>query len=134
MDIDTILSTNQVSLIYHRDSNIVHHEFRQLVWGEQFRKVLMTGLEVMRMSGSCKWLSDDRGNSGLSEADVTWADTVWFPAVQALGWKHWAVVMPPTVIGQINIQKWAAKFRDLGINAMAFSDPESAMTWLEAQE
>ncbi len=131
---DTIIQTNQVSLVFHRDHKIVHHEFRQPVFGEQFRKVLLSGLEVMRMTGATKWLSDDRGNSGLSERDVEWADNVWFPAVKAAGWKHWAVVMPASQIGQTNVQGWAAKFREQGVNAMAFADPDSAMAWLEAQE
>jgi hypothetical protein len=131
---ETILSTFQVSLVFHRESRIVHHEFRQPVFGRQFRKVLLSGLEVMRMTGATKWLSDDRGNSALSEREVDWADNVWFPAMKAAGWKHWAVVMPASQIGQINVQTWAAKFRELGVNAMAFDDPESAMTWLEAQE
>ncbi len=133
MTYETVISNGQVSLVYHPDTKIVHHEFRQFVFGEQFRTVLMTGLDLMREHGACKWLSDDRGNASLAKEDMDWADSVWLPAVCDAGWRYWAAVMPESVIGQMNIRKWADKFRSVGVTAMAFSDPDAAMAWLEDQ-
>jgi hypothetical protein len=130
---ETILSSEHVSLLYHPDTKIVHHEFKQFVFGEQFRAVLMAGLEIMRANGASKWLSDDRGNSSLSQEDQDWADRVWLPAVMAAGWKYWAVVMPANVVGQMNIRKWAEKFRGRGVTAMVFTDPDAALKWLDEQ-
>jgi hypothetical protein len=134
MTTEAIISTPQVSLFYHRDTGIVHHEFRQFVFGEQFRSILMGGLDLMRQHGCCKWLSDDRGNMSLAREDILWSDRVWLPAVLDAGWKYWAVVVPDSIIGQMNIEKWADKFRAHGVTAMAFSDPDAAMRWLEEQE
>jgi hypothetical protein len=133
MSIETIISNPQVSLLYHPESRIVHHEFRQFVFGNQFRTILMTGVDTMRARGACKLLSDDRGNSSLSQDDQVWANDVWIPAAKAAGFKYWALVMPANVIGHMNVEKWAAMSRADGVAAMAFSEPEAAMAWLEAQ-
>jgi hypothetical protein len=133
MSIETIISNPQASLLYHPESGIVHLEFRQFVFGSQFQTVLMTGIDVMRERGACKWLSDDRGNTSLSKDDQDWSQDVWAPAAKAAGFKYWAVVMPANIIGHMNSEKWAAMSRSDGFTAKLFSDPEVAMAWLEAQ-
>jgi len=134
MSIETIISNPQSSLLYHPETGVVHHQFSQFVFGNQFRTTLMAGVDLMRERGACKWLSDDRGNSSLSKDDQEWAQGGWAPAAKAAGWKYWAVVMPANIIGHMNVEKWAAMSRADGVTAMLFSEPEAAMAWLEAQE
>jgi hypothetical protein len=133
MAVETILDNDTATLTYHPDSKVVHHEFHKFVHGEQFRDVLTKGMAVMQKNHAAKWLSDDRGNSALGAEDAEWAQTVWFPGVKAAGWKHWAVVMPEKVVGQLNMKQWVNTYKALGINSQVFSDPVAAMTWLVAQ-
>ncbi len=128
-----VIDNDSVTLYYHPDSKIVHHEFHQPARGEAFRNTLSTGLDVLKKNHAAKWLSDDRMNGALTPEDTTWAQTVWFPAVKAAGWKHWAVVMPEKALGKLNMKDWIALYSGLGVNARAFSDPNEAMTWLVAQ-
>jgi hypothetical protein len=133
MAVQTIIDSDSVTLLYHPESGIVHHEFHKFVYGEPLRQLLMSGCEVLTKNHATKWLSDDRGNSALGKEDSDWAQAVWFPAVKAAGWKHWAVVMPEKVVGQLNMKQWVELYRSLGINSQVFSDPDAAMKWLIAQ-
>ncbi len=129
-----VIDNDIVTLKYHADTRIVHHEFHKFVHGEPFRSALSEGVELMKRNGGCKWLSDDRGNGALPSDDAQWAQTVWFPAVKAAGWKHWAVVMPTKVLGQLNMKQWVSQYAALGINSQVFDDPDKAYTWLAAQK
>ncbi len=128
-----VIDNDTITLIYHSDSGIVHHEFHKFVHGASFQEALMQGYDLMNKNHATKWLSDDRGNSALSPEDSQWAQTVWFPAVKAAGWKHWAVVLPEKVVGQLNMKQWVDMYKGLGINSQVFDDPAKAMAWLAAQ-
>ncbi len=132
--VKTIIHSEAVSLHYYPVQKIVHHELRQFVHGEKFREVLEKGLEIFIRHGARKWLSDDRGNGPLTRADSEWAVNIWAPQVIAAGWKYWAVVMPEKIMGQMNMKRWIQMYADKGVTAMAFTEPNEAMTWLENQE
>lgn len=133
-DVRTIIDTDAASLWYHPSTRIVHHELRTFVHGTLFRQILERGLEVFIQEGAHKWLSDDRGNGPLTKADTEWALENWAPRVMAAGWKYWAIVMPQKVLGEMNMRRWAETYAALGVTVRAFSQPDSAMAWLEAPE
>ena len=84
----------------------------------------------MERRGASKWLSDDRANNALPPADEEWAREVWFPRTRAAGWRHWAIVQPLKVLGQMNVRRFAEAYAAQGITARIFSDPNAAMAWL----
>ena len=133
MATQTVFTNEFATLKYHPDSKIVHHEWHQYVQGPAFRDTLTKGLDILKQNRATKWLSDDRGNSVLSQDDTQWAQTQWFPAVKAAGWQHWAVVMPEKALGKLNMKQWISLYASLGINSQVFSDPTEAMAWLEKQ-
>jgi hypothetical protein len=49
------------------------------------------------------------------------------------GWKHWAIVQPAKLLGQMNIKRISETFAAAGITAQFFSDPDEALKWLESQ-
>jgi hypothetical protein len=132
-DLEVLIDTPTHRLIYHRDTNIVHHELRRFVHGEPFRGLLERGVEVMEERHAIKWLSDDRGNAPVKPNDSEWCKTIWFPRALAAGWKHWAVVMPEGVLGQMNMRRWIETYAESGLNAHPFSDPDAALGWLSEQ-
>ncbi len=134
MQPEILIDNASVTLMYHPDTKIVHHEFHTFMHGAPFRDALTRGCEVMKSRGGDKWLSDDRMNSALGPDDTQWAQNEWFPAVKKAGWKHWAVVMPGKVVGQLNMKQWIAMYSKLGINAQMFDDPDKALAWLAAQK
>ncbi|MEQ8676011.1 MAG: hypothetical protein RLP44_18830 [Aggregatilineales bacterium] len=126
-----ILDNEHATLMYHPDTKIVHHVFHRTVQGVVFREVLNEGLEVFRKYGAHKWLSDDRMNAVLPEADTEWAKTIWFPQVLEAGWQHWAVVVPPRAMAMLNIKEFIDTYRPFGLRAMLFTDDKPALKWLE---
>jgi hypothetical protein len=128
-----IINNNKAALWYHPKTKIVHHQLRSYIYGQQFRDILERGLELFRLHQACKWLSDDRGNGALDPDDSDWATEVWSPQVIAAGWKFWAIVLPIKVIGQMNMRGWVSMYAEKGVKVEAFTDPDLALSWLEAQ-
>jgi hypothetical protein len=125
-----VLENELVHLWYHPQERIVHHQFRKFIWGEQFRQVLNEGLRVFERESATKWLSDDRENSALSKDDTEWSMGDWFPRVAKAGWKHWAIVLPQNVIGQMNMARIIAAYSARGVSARVFDEPGAALDWL----
>jgi len=115
---------------FHAATRIVHHEFKQFIHGERLRAALTAGAELLEQHRATKWLSDDRKNGALPGADGEWARTVWYPRVLRAGWKHWAVVLPENVVGQMNLRRFVEDYRKDGLDVAVFVDPDEAMRWL----
>lgn len=129
----TIIDNPVVTLWYHPDKKIVHHQIHKFVAGKDFREFLMAGYDVLRKNMARKWLSDDRGNMVLGKADMEWSQTEWAPQVARAGWKYWAIVKPEKVLATVAMESLATKYSALGVTAKFFNDPRDAMTWLDAQ-
>ena len=114
------------------DKRTVSHTFKKYIYGESFREALSAGAELMEKYRATKWLSDDRNNSALPKPDQEWAATVWAPRVRKAGWKHWAVVLPKMVIGQMNVQGFVERSKKEGVDTRMFDDPGEAKAWLES--
>jgi hypothetical protein len=129
----TVLETPSVTLWYHPDARIVHHEIRKFVTGKEFRDLLTAGSDQLKKNVARKWLSDDRGQWTLAKDDLTWSETTWAPQVARAGWKYWAIVRAEKVLAQVAMERLATKYSGLGVTARFFTDPREALTWLEQQ-
>jgi len=129
----TVFETEMMTVWYYPEDMIIHHKFHEYRVGEPFRSGMNRASEALRDRGANKWLSDDRKNSALTPEDTEWAMNVWFPQAITNGFKHWAVVLPEKVIGQMNIKRLVAGFAKNGVNAKYFTDPDVAMQWLRTQ-
>lgn len=127
-----ISDTQYATLWYYPEKKIVHHEFHKPISGEEFRQVLLKGLEIFKEHGAQKWLSDDRMNARLPEPDSDWGQREWFPKVFAAGWKFWAIVLPDKVLGRMNMQTFINNYSKQGLTIEVFGSPEDAMKWLES--
>lgn len=128
----TVLENEYASLWYHPEAKVVHHQFHKYIFGDAFRSVLSTGVEVMKKNGAHKWLSDDRNNSAVSKEDAEWGEAVWTPQVIGAGWKYWAVVLPEKVVGQMSLKRFMDDYSLRGVKVQVFSDPDKALKWLES--
>lgn len=130
----TILDNDHITIWYHPETKIVHHEFHKFVHGEQLREGLNTGLTLINRYASRKWLSDDRQYSTMIPEDVDWYLTNFFPRALKTKWKYWAIVMPGKVIDQLNIKRAISGYSKRGMIVKTFNNPEAAMIWLESQK
>lgn len=130
----TIIDNDRVTLWYHPETGVVHHQFKKPVRGRDFREVLNAGLEIMEEHGATRWLSDDRNNSALTPEDSTWAEDVWSEAAVKIGWRYWAIVLPEYVVGKMDMAQYIARGRGKGVNVRVFSDPAEALEWLSSPD
>jgi hypothetical protein len=125
-----IIKNEFATLVYHPESKIIHHTFHQPIGGDKFRDVLNTGTDALEKYGASKWLSDDRGNSALSQEDTDWSMNFWFPRAIKAGWKFWALVVPQDLLARMNLKEFVDSYYDKGLRIMVFNSPEEAMQWL----
>jgi hypothetical protein len=133
MDRELLLDNEFASLWFYPEPGIVHHEFHEPISGQDFKDVLLRGLKLFQAGRATKWLSDDRGNTMLPPEDSAWSSEWWLPIMVAAGWTHWAIVLPETRLGQVNMKRLIGDVLDKGVTAEAFSDPVVAMAWLRQQ-
>jgi hypothetical protein len=129
----TLYDSSYVTVWYHPQKKIVHHQIHKFVFGEEFQKFLLIGTEALKKNRAQKWLSDDRGNSVLRNEDLAWGVTTWFPQTVQAGWKYWAIVQPEKIMAQVTMEQVVQDYAKAGIVARFFTDPDEAMKWLESQ-
>lgn len=129
----TVHESEYATIWYHPESKIVHHKFHKFIYGEEFRKVLESGLQLFQEKGAAKWLSDDRLNSAIPREDGEWGIVNWSPRVMAAGWKYWAIVMPDKNIGKKNMELFMKTYIEQGLTIETFEDADEALKWLESK-
>jgi hypothetical protein len=127
----TVIDNKYARLVYHSDSQIVHHCFHHALDSDNLKLVLNTGIDLLKQYGATKWLSDNREIGPHSEEDGVWTNTDWLPRVIAAGWKYWALVVPDDVRARMNMSEFVNSFYEKGIRIMVFTNLDDAMSWLE---
>jgi hypothetical protein len=128
----TIFQNECSTMVYYPELKIVHNTFRGQPSGKHFREALDAGVETMKKYGSTKWLSDDRENkSAFSAEDQDWADNDWFPRMQEVGWKSWAMIVPNELKARLNVKEIIEKIFARGIKIMVFTNLDEALEWLK---
>ena len=127
-----VLENEFAHLWFHPDPRIVHHCFRKFIWGEAYQQLLNDGLDLLVREGATKWLSENHADTVHSRSDTEWAMTRFFPRAAKAGLRHWAIVPPENVIGQMNMERIAAAAVPLGVQPRVFVDAAAALAWLAA--
>jgi len=128
----SVIENDGISLWYHPDTKIVHHQIHKFISGKVMRDAFTKGAELLEQHRACKWLSDDRDTGATTPDDKEWTATVWVPKVLKAGWKYWALVMPDKVVASMNVKRLKDEFAKSGVTVQTFSDPESGLKWLES--
>lgn len=127
----TIIDNEYITLWYHPNEKIVHHQFhKKTIHGEFFYDALNKGAEILKENNACKWLSDDRTNIIFAEEDMVWGSTVWSPKALSYGWKYWAIVKPVDYVGRMLSEQITYQYKDTGLIIEYFDDVETAFEWL----
>jgi hypothetical protein len=126
-----VMDDENISMWFHPESKILHHQTHQFFSGKPFRDALNKGVETFEEYGARKWLSDDRETPALANEDLDWGDRDWFPRVARLGWKYWAIVMPENAVGQRTLTRLAENYSARGVTTRFFSSSDEARKWLE---
>jgi hypothetical protein len=129
-----VLETREISLWYHEDKKIVHHELHRYPGAAALESALEKGLLVLSERNAHKWLSDDRNSGALPKSHHEWAELDWGPRAAKAGWKYWALIPPRELLGQMSMSRIERIYAALGVQVQVFADPKEGLAWLEAQE
>jgi hypothetical protein len=129
----TILDDEYMSLWYHPETGIVHHRIHKYLVQGGFRKLLTASAEVLEANRATKYLSDDRTNVVVDPEDVKWADDNWYPRAIKAGLRHWALVLPSTMVGSLQARTILESRRKQGLDVEGFDSIETAMAWLQTK-
>lgn len=132
---EIILMDNEfVTLKYHQNTKIIHHQFHEFVSTDTFKNCLLRGVAAMKQYGSTKWLSDDRKNGAIPKEDVQWSLSEWQPMAMEAGWRYWAIVVPEKVVGQMTINRIIKDPQIAArLNVKLFDKGAAAYEWLAQQ-
>jgi hypothetical protein len=133
MPTSTILDDEYMSLWYHPETGIVHHRIHKYLVQGGFRKLLTASAEVLEANRATKYLSDDRTNVVVDPEDVKWADDNWYPRAIKAGLRHWALVLPSTMVGSLQARTILESRRKQGLDVEGFDSVETAMAWLQTK-
>jgi hypothetical protein len=129
----TMIDDEYVSLWYHPETGIVHHKIHKYLVPGVFEKLLTAGAELLESHGATKYLSDDRSNVVVAPDDIKWAEENWYPRVSKAGLRHWALVLPSTMVGTVQARAIVEERRKKGLDVEGFDTIEAAMTWLQSR-
>jgi hypothetical protein len=128
-----VLDTEKASVWIYEKEKIVHHKLKKFIFGDDFKQVLTTGADLFIEYGCKKWLSDDGDNSALRQEDLDWGIINWKQRMIPAGWKYWAIVMPVSTIGKMNMRPLIENYKKSGVTVEIFESPEEGFEWLVSQ-
>ncbi len=126
----TLLDNDYITLYYHEDKQLVHHVYKNGIYGEFLYEGLNVGTEKLIETGAYKWLSDNRAIDGVTDDESAWINEDWLPRTIAAGWKYWALVVPETAMAQMNMVQFIESFSQQGVTVRVFPDDAQAMEWI----
>jgi hypothetical protein len=131
----TIIDDEYMGLWYHPEGNIVHHKIKQYLPPGNFERLLTTGADELDKHGGKKWLSDDRNAVVVAPEDIKWSEVEWVRRMTEAGLKHWAVVLPASAVGSLQLKKSLGapekESRIPGLTIRTFESVEEALAWLQ---
>lgn len=130
MEKTIIVDNEYATLWYYPESQTVHHQFHKFIHGKVLRDLLARGLDTFQQHNANKWLSDDRKNSALPQADYEWANNHWVNPMIDSGWKYWAMVLPDNTVGKTVMKRVIEDYATRGLTVEIFETPEAAYDWL----
>jgi hypothetical protein len=127
-----IFKNEQMSVYYMQEEKIIYHVMHGQVEGQPFRDAILAATDALMKNKACKWLSDDRLNPALKQADQKWSLEVWQPKVLKAGWKFWAIILPEDAVGKLRMSIMGTEYAKLGVKVNAFSSLAEGIKWLNS--
>jgi len=100
--------------------------------GEEMRRALDKGLELLKARNARKWLGDSRDQRVVAEADQRWVHDDWFPRMAEAGLRSAALLVPASAVAGLSINRILRGFGDR-LETRYFDDLEQAREWLRSR-
>ncbi len=106
-----------------------------MVWkkfakGDNFRKGLNAGLDLIKQKQASKWLADMTNMQVLALDDQEWANVDWFPRGIAGGIRKMALITPKSALAKMGVKNIMNKVGDVELETAYFDNFDEAKAWL----
>jgi hypothetical protein len=122
------------SLSWNASAQCIEFTWNGFVKGADFHDGCNAMVKELSARKASRLIVDSRKYTVVDPADQLWSIQDWLPRALAAGLKHFAVVMPESVVGKMSVQnvindkKHTPK--DLELQREMFNSPEDARAWI----
>jgi SpoIIAA-like len=118
------------SVRWDEEGQLVLVEWQGWANSSEFAALLDAEIEALRKHKGSRLLADCRRQKVLNPADQDRANEQWLPRALAAGLKRFAVVVPSSVLAEVNLKASLAKVPAAALEVAYFATPEEARDWL----
>jgi hypothetical protein len=99
----------------------------------EFAELLDAEVRALQQYHGSRLLADCRRQRVIKPEDQALADTAWLPRALAAGLKRFAVVLPTSVLAEMNIRDALGRIPEAAMQVAYFATIEEAQAWLTEQ-
>lgn len=119
-----------LTIHWNPSDRIVMMEWKDFVYGEEFRQALDKGLSIVIENKTNRWLADLRHLGVLSPGDQKWSNENWFPRAHNAGLTRMALVLPERAVAKMGVNNIMKKVADDTLVTNYFKSVDDAYNWL----
>jgi hypothetical protein len=118
------------SVRWDEEAQLVLVEWEGWANSTEFAELLDAEVRALQQHGGSRVLADCRRQKVIKPEDQALADKVWLPRALAAGLKLFAVVLPTSVLAEMNIRDALSRIPDTALQVEYFGTMEEAQAWL----
>jgi hypothetical protein len=118
------------SVRWDEDGQLVLVEWRGWASAAEFAELLEAEIAALRNHHCTRILADCRRQKVLEPAAQDRANKEWLPRAMAAGLKFFAVVVPSSVLADVNLKASLDKVPATSLQVAYFATPEEGREWL----
>jgi hypothetical protein len=118
------------SVRWDEEAQLVLVEWEGWANSTEFAELLDAEVRALQQHRGSRLLADCRRQKVIKPEDQSLADTVWLPRALAAGLKRFAVVLPTSVVAEMNIRDALSRIPDAAMQVEYFATMEEAQAWL----
>jgi hypothetical protein len=118
------------SVRWDEEAQVVLVEWEGWANSSEFSALLEAEITALRKHRSSRVLADCRRQKVLNPADQDRGNQEWLPRALAAGLKRFAVVVPSSVLAELNLKDSLGKVAANALEVAYFATPEEARQWL----
>jgi hypothetical protein len=123
-----------VRIQWDEKSKAVVAEWLGYIDGQDLRRALDAGLELLAQKKTNRWLGDATNLGPIPIEDQRWTNEDWFPRVISAGLRYMAVIEPHKVVAQMSVKRILSRVHGKDIVTAHFDTQSEARAWLRAQK
>jgi deoxycytidine triphosphate deaminase len=120
------------SVRWDEDDQFVFVEWDGWANSTEFDALLEAEIQALKQHHSSRLLADCRRQKVLHQKDQDRANREWLPRALAAGLKRFAIVLPESVVAEMNVRDSLDKASGTGLEVGYFATVDEAREWVVA--